>query len=127
MKTSDLIGPALDWAVAACEGHSFTLGETEYDIDGRTYQRGGCSVERRYSTDWAQGGPVIERQKIQITPRELLIRYAGGDWLAGKPMPAGPSNWAQGPTPLVAAMRCYLASKLGDDIELPGSGPLCES
>jgi len=24
-----------------------------------------------------------------------------------------------GPTPLIAATRCYVASKLGDDIEIP--------
>jgi hypothetical protein len=24
-----------------------------------------------------------------------------------------------GPTPLIAAMRCYVASKLGDEVELP--------
>ena len=24
-----------------------------------------------------------------------------------------------GPTPLIAAMRCYVASKLGDEVEVP--------
>ena len=24
-----------------------------------------------------------------------------------------------GPTPLIAAMRCYVASKLGDDVDIP--------
>lgn len=24
-----------------------------------------------------------------------------------------------GPTPLIAAMRCYVASKLGDNVEIP--------
>lgn len=27
-------------------------------------------------------------------------------------------SW-QGPTPLIAAMRCYVASKLGDEVEIP--------
>jgi len=25
----------------------------------------------------------------------------------------------KGPTPLIAAMRCYVASKLGDEVEIP--------
>ena len=27
-------------------------------------------------------------------------------------------RWAKGPTPLVAAMRCYVASRLGDEVEI---------
>jgi hypothetical protein len=26
---------------------------------------------------------------------------------------------AYGPTPLIAAMRCYVASKLGDEVDVP--------
>jgi hypothetical protein len=26
---------------------------------------------------------------------------------------------SEGPTPLIAAMRCYVASKLGDEVEIP--------
>lgn len=26
---------------------------------------------------------------------------------------------AEGPTPLIAAMRCYVASKLGDEVDIP--------
>jgi hypothetical protein len=28
-------------------------------------------------------------------------------------------NRQHGPTPLIAAMRCYVASKLGDAVEIP--------
>lgn len=63
-----------------------------------------------YSTDWAQAGPIIEREEM------TLLRF--GDYpnwtacLAGCPQMSGP-------TPLVAAMRCYVASKMGDEIEIP--------
>lgn len=94
MKVSELQGAALDWAVARCEG-----GVGKNDLLGAWYAP---------STDWAQGGPIIERERLA-----LFIEYPD-DWGAtdgNRRMP--------GDTPLIAAMRCYVASKLGDDIELP--------
>ncbi len=113
MKTSELTGAALDWAVAKCEGHSFVLGDTEYEIDGRTYQRGGCSIEHRYSTNWAQGGPIIERENITLRSRH---HFGIEDWEA-EVMGTGINSF--GPTPLIAAMRCFVASKLGDEVNVP--------
>lgn len=53
MKTSELTGAALDWAVAKCEGINYGVIDGGLDCD--------CPD---YSTDWAQGGPIIEREKI---------------------------------------------------------------
>jgi hypothetical protein len=89
MKTDELTGAALDWAVAKCKG------ELEY------------WPEIEYSTDWAQGGPIMEREKIATAWH--ITR-----WVAWRGVIEHP-----GPTPLIAAMRCYVASRLGDDIEIP--------
>lgn len=102
MKTAELIGAALDWAVANCEG----VGTKWFDsghltINGEIYSP---------STDWAQAGPIIEREGI-----ELLCESLGFRWVA---MPQKGPEW-RGPTPLIAAMRCYVASNLGFDIEVP--------
>lgn len=94
MKTSDLIGPALDWAVAKCEG----------------YQAGDFTHHDKFSTNWAQGGPIIEREKIQTG--WWHTEWQAQNW-------QGNPNTQCGPTPLIAAMRCYVASKLGDDVEIP--------
>ena len=102
MKTSELTGAALDWAVARCEG-----GVGENQLIGAWYAP---------STDWAQGGPIIEREGIG------LDQYADyPQWQAFTPAPEQPSGQAvcSGPTPLIAAMRCYVASKLGADINIP--------
>ena len=98
IKTNDLKELALDWAVhqAWCEG--------------------ACHDEPfpSYSTDWAQGGPIIEREKIAAVYR--IGRY----WLAyTHENYQGRQADACGPTPLIAAMRCYVASKLGDEVEIP--------
>lgn len=114
MKPSELTGPALDWAVAKCEG------EPEETLDPLTWEctayPSGCY---NYSTDWSQGGPIIEREGVKVEPFgasqwQAEIIHA---WVTGYER----FQWsAQGPTPLVAAMRCYVASKLGDDIDVPG-------
>jgi hypothetical protein len=99
MKTSELIGPALNWAVAKCEGTNH-VGSWE-----------GKPIFRRYSTDWSQGGPIIEREKITIVGFDQL-----DTWNAHQ------DGWPfieHAPTPLIAAMRCYVASKLGDEVEIP--------
>lgn len=105
MKTSELTGAALDWAVAKCEGVLAPDGiqlSDEYCDRLRHDQDGG------FSTDWAQGGPIIEREGISV--REVLK----GSWVADVEV-----GFEEGPTPLIAAMRCRVASKLGDEVEVP--------
>ena len=101
MKTSELTGAALDWAVQQCEG-------TRKDIDFAWW-----TEDYTPSTDWGQGGPIIEREGIQLTPDEYM-----GTWTAYTTMEGEPYEYT-GPTPLIAAMRCYAASKLGDNIDIP--------
>jgi len=108
MNTSELQGAALDWAVAKCEG--LDLFETE----GWLYEEAtGTRKPYRPSTDWAQGGPIIEREGIS-----LRRGFMGNVWTA--------SVWQydtfifeNGDTALIAAMRCYVASKLGDTVKIP--------
>lgn len=93
IKVSELTGVALDWAVAKCEGYRLDL------VPEGSYQP---------STDWEQGGPIIEREGIAM----------GKSWDHWKAF-SGETHLEEGPTPLIAAMRCYVASKLGDTVEVP--------
>lgn len=106
MKTSELNGAALDWAVAKCEGLNPPIVNGSMDI-------GDCPD---YSTDWDQGGPIIEREWLDVTPwpneSDEEIR-----WQCNQHDVSDCCYY--GPTPLIAAMRCYVASKLGDEIEVP--------
>jgi hypothetical protein len=114
MRANKLTGAALDWAVAKCEGAT-----DEWHTDKPFFWDGvpcvreaGHDVEYTPSTDWAQGGPIIEREGIDL-------QYQGGDtdkWAADM---FGAECSVYGDTPLVAAMRCYVTSKLGDEIEVP--------
>ena len=110
MKVSELTGAALDWAVAKCEPDS-TL-EIYFDNEtGEPFCHDDWSdnQEFRPSTDWSQGGPIIEREKTAIKENGY------GHWFAK----VGAGKWMHGPTPLIAAMRCYVASKLGEEITVP--------
>ena len=103
MKTSELSGAALDWAVAKCEelnlrrlsGGEFLLSNGDFWFP---------------SMDWGQGGPIIEREMITVGPakHEGFMAWA---W------PKKDGFW--GDSPLIAAMRCYVAAKLGDEVEVP--------
>ena len=98
IKTTELQREALDRMVAKCE-----VGDAINEIDDPHF----------YSTDWAQGGPIIERENILID-----LCYEGEDWIATRT--DGPAvSEARGPTMLIAAMRCYVASQLGDEVEVP--------
>ena len=98
IKTINLTGAALDWAVAQCEG---TLHED-----------GSVSDYFQPSADWEQGGAIIEQEGISLD-------YDGlGTWVATI-ITNGSVFEESGTTPLEAAMRCYVASKLGDEVEVP--------
>lgn len=109
MKSSELTGHALDWAVAKCEGEQVYLPHLD-----RICADAGESEFYRPSTDWSQGGPIIEREQLLIQP-EIGKEGAGNAWSAISMQ----GFECLGPTPLVAAMRCYVASKLGDEVEIP--------
>lgn len=108
IKVSEATGLVLDWMVAKCEGLTPTLHRNPYGYWVMP------NIPGSYSKDWSQGGPIIEREKIGLKwehneaicvadiftpPRGLLVM--------------------EGPTPLVAAMRCYCASRLGEEVEVP--------
>lgn len=117
IKTADLIGPALDCAVATCDGY-------EYDTEsGLLYRHEEPHFFKRYSSDQSQGGPIIEREGIKVVRGNDLIfpkgnekgEYSESLWLASY----GGGRKFHGPTPLIAAMRCHVAATLGDEVDVP--------
>jgi hypothetical protein len=104
--TINLTCTALDWVVAKCEG------KTENPLNDSHY---GTYAP---STNWAQGGPIVDRgitQVIKMSHNEL------GTWYEVCWGVQGDGSHAKhtGNTILEAAMRCYVASKLGDKVEVP--------
>jgi len=109
MKTSELQGAALDWAVHIAQG----LSEEDFVIVDSLYGPQWRGPE--YSTSWQEGGPIIEREVIS------LIHPKYDCWTAhcyDKTLD-DESYTLDGPTPLIAAMRCFVASRLGDEADIP--------
>ena len=134
VNTRDLVGAALDWAVTMCEGLEPTITE------GRRIWIGS---KRPFdpSISWADAGPIIAREAIGIR------RHAGSHlWFAMRSADMGNGqtvDWAEhtvsggmrygghsyqvhkrqqrfdGHTALIAAMRCWVGTKLGPTVEVP--------
>jgi hypothetical protein len=64
MKTSELTGAALDWAVAKCEDLEHYFEDGLVCLKGQPFDTHWLYWTP--STDWAQGGPIIERESILI-------------------------------------------------------------
>lgn len=106
MKTSELTDAALDWAVGVADGVKVNVG-----FRNVTYVPKGKRSLYKYSpsTNWSQGGPIIERELIGVGYDQEL-GWVGID---------ADAYYQTGETPLIAAMRCYVASQLGDTVDVP--------
>lgn len=118
MKVSELTGAELDYWVAKAEGHTelelVKSGERHFcevvlpGEDGEEYW-----TEYKPSTDWERAGLIIERERISTEPMHHDIE----PWIARIPRPNFPFKiHVYGPTPLIAAMRAYVALKFGDEV-----------
>lgn len=132
IKTSALTGPALDWAVEEARGYGKRY--LEFWNIGGDKRFIYCLVGNSPSTQWSQGGPIKERERI-------ATRYSKGKWYAMRSEDLGDGERAQwckytfrgvpksastsrqcrfsAEAELVAVMRCYVASKLGDEVDVP--------
>ena len=124
IRTSELSGAALDWAVAKCEGYDCQL-DCEVSGPWLVPQEGYLHDEKplsRYSpsTLWAQGGPIIERERITWNGQcASIVKFTPNK--PGSINGTYNNTTCYSPAPLIAAMRCYVASKMGDTIDVPDS------
>lgn len=103
VNSRDLSGSGLDYAVSICVGLRNPDGVVYCSYHGNIHKFKPCE-------NWSQGGVIIEREGIS--------------WHCGNK-----SNWhaymygsfenVSGETPLIAAMRCYVVSKLGESVLIP--------
>lgn len=122
-EVSMLEGPELDYWVAKAEGAYQQVeikAGTVKEWNFANCTRALVPVDDYHpSTDWSQGGPIIEHNNIFIRPLwHATTGVNTGLWSAGKSkFFAIPNHWHhEGPTPLVAAMRAFVASEFGEEI-----------
>lgn len=118
-KVSELEGALLDAAVAKALGH--TLVESMYrPRGGKPAIILGWDVDSEihvpaYSSNWAQGGPIIGRERIGFQHHAFRVGHETHNtvdaFLPGR-------HHQSGPTMLIAAMRAFVASHFGEEVEL---------
>lgn len=118
MKVSELSGADLDCCVARAEN----LREAQVSDTGNG--EGPCCYYKSKehgafpwqqfspSRDWSQGGPIIERERINVVAKSNPD-MGGNNWIASV---VRPLHHGYGATPLIAAMRAYVASKFGPEV-----------
>ena len=143
VKTAEASGKVLAYLVACVELTTFpSLKHLEYPDDAPWFLHPDGTIRsaqeipsnamsRQYdytfwspSTDWAQGGPIIEREKIGVLPDD---GHRFSQWRAFCWHPSqhdltfedATSHMEAGSTLLIAAMRCFVASRLGDEVDVP--------
>lgn len=99
IKVSAATTLQLDWLVSKCEG--LAVGE-------RATKWRGENCPHLYSTDWSKGGPLVQRHISELSedPENGWTACCNGTWAAGY-------------TALEAICRAYVASKLGEEVEVP--------
>lgn len=107
IKVSEATGHILDWLVAQAEEHDVRILNGDYVV----FRNVKGPIAWRWfhpTTNWSQAGEIIERTRMVFDFDEdrQMFSAAYGDVHVGS-----------GPTHLVAAMRCYVASKFGDELE----------
>ena len=137
IKVSETTNTQLDWLVAKCEGfNAEALVQLAKRVPGQNY---GCFLTN-YSTNWSQGGPLLERRRIELcsyshdgvdTAFKSKADERGNysheeEYVVSVPEVITWTAWVKygsykqdGPTPLIAAMRCFCCSKMGDVVDIP--------
>lgn len=156
VKTSELTGVALDYAVAMCEDLPIKLDPMGFGKQSpggywvwpkEFPPKGGyLQIGKHYSPskNWQQAGPIIERENISIIRCDDDYATDSKGYCTNERIQVWAASIGQnnlqynsfyqdsdgqyeiveddciyGPTPLIAAMRCYVASKLGEEMEIP--------
>lgn len=123
VKVNEATNIQLDWLVAIATGaQQVKTPEAQRWMlhwpSPRLYDQPMWSVAApKYTADWSQMGPIIEREKVNLVYRPDINCVSGEvfpRWIASVV-----THGAEGPTPLIAAARCYVVSKLGETAEVP--------
>ncbi|MFG0540166.1 DUF2591 domain-containing protein [Pseudomonas sp. YQ_5] len=122
VKTADLTGEALGWAVGKAEGLDVFLAPPEYGNPWRVFARYSYTVTehtKRYNPweNWALGGPLIDRLRIDLSAPPAIDLNNEIGWQARPD--DGMTFWHSGTTALIATCRAIVAAKLGDTVQVP--------
>ena len=121
IKVSEASGVVLDWMVAKCEGVNPYMRHGRLVWMPRGVLFGIIRKDPQpvaYSTDPSQSFPIIDREQIATTTQHGCRGMEL--WMASLVLPNDNGVIIQwGPTMPIAAMRCFVASKMGEEVDVP--------
>ena len=114
VKTAELAGEALAWAVAKAEGLEPKLEAPHYGNGWRVFCNTTFGNSKRYNPleDWALGGPLKIKHRIGDGP----VR---GGWVAHPSRPNEPTDWLEAAEPLTAICRAIVVKISGWAVQVP--------
>lgn len=110
IKTGELQDGALNWAVAKILNLPISLHKGVVFVDNDPFMP---------ESFWYQGGPIIERENICVNRDNSCYEWEAYLVQEDKKYGGIERVEAYGLTPLIAAMRCYVSSKLGAECDIP--------
>ncbi|MGN2380202.1 DUF2591 domain-containing protein [Pseudomonas juntendi] len=119
VKTADLIGEALGWAVGMADGLELEMEPPHYNTSWRVFARHRYTVTeqaKRFNPweDWAVGGPLLQKHNVSLhCPQKDWDYWAA--WITEN----GKDVAQVADLPLPAACRAIVANKLGDNVQVP--------
>ncbi|WP_054912616.1 DUF2591 domain-containing protein [Pseudomonas sp. NBRC 111127] len=119
VKTADLVGEALGWAVGMAEGLELEMEPPHYNTSWRVFARHRYTVTeqaKRFNPweDWAVGGPLLQKHNVSLhCPQKDWDYWAAWITENGKDVAQGSA------LPLPAACRAIVAHKIGDTVQVP--------
>ncbi len=121
-KVAELEGALLDAAVAKAEGVGFHLEDQQFGNGPKRVcvaHWGMAEDRRRYapSTHWHSGGPILQRERITLLGHDDEWNAATKILMSNGCIERS-GVFTSGGTPLIAAMRAYVASKFGEEVDL---------
>lgn len=113
VNVHDATETELDWMVGELEFRRFLEQGSHVKEWVLEDHRKGLRTDP-YSTSYAHGSPIIEREG-------LTLDKTPGGWVSYMYREESPDAVSDGfgPTHLIAALRCYVAAKLGEEVEVP--------
>ncbi|MCE0778875.1 DUF2591 domain-containing protein [Pseudomonas sp. NMI542_15] len=139
VKTAELAGEALGWAIGKAEGLDVFLAPPEYGNPWRVFARRQAAATehtKRYNPweDWALGGPLIEKYQVSLSPPASAVHrnfgymdkrngyYESGLWsstIFGKERKHRRTAFHHPNNPLIVAMQAIAQFELGDIVQVP--------
>lgn len=124
IKTKHLQGAKLNYAVALALGHSVHIDAILHGhvmsgpwVSGHVHDHNVWIqlYQFRPSENWARGGQIIDDHIDRLT------RVGDREWMAHKTCYENPEVYhsGYGETVLIAAMRCFVTSRMGEEVEIP--------